>query len=58
MAIDKVRLQFTQRTALVADAVDVRIQLLMALAGGAIAAGADLAAVGTVQGEQLLGRGL
>ncbi|MNZ75112.1 hypothetical protein D3C78_935830 [compost metagenome] len=51
-------LELAQFAALVADAEGDRMGLLVFLAGGAIAAGADLAVARAMQGEQLLGRGL
>ena len=56
VAVDKMRLEFTQFTALVADAEGLRAGFMVLLARGAIAAGADFADVCAVQGEQLLGR--
>ncbi|MNI22606.1 hypothetical protein D3C73_761640 [compost metagenome] len=58
MTVDEVRLEFTQLAALVADAEGLLAGVVMPVAGRAVAAGADLTAVGTVQGQQLLGRGL
>ncbi|MNQ94994.1 hypothetical protein D3C85_1105340 [compost metagenome] len=56
MAVDKMRLEFAQFTALVADAEGLRTGFMVLLTRGAIAAGADFADVCAVQGEQLLGR--
>ena len=58
VSIDKMRLELTQFAALVADAEGLRAGFMVFLARGAIAAGANFADVGAMQGEQLLGRGL
>ncbi len=51
MPVDKVRLQLTQFTALVADAEGLRIGFMVLLASGAVATGADFADIRAMQGQ-------
>ncbi|MNL66902.1 hypothetical protein D3C87_1914360 [compost metagenome] len=51
MAVDKMRLEFAQFTALVADAEGLRTGFMVLLTRGAIAAGADFADVRAMQGQ-------
>ncbi|MNP35898.1 hypothetical protein D3C76_1292500 [compost metagenome] len=56
MAVDKMRLEFTQLVALVTDAEGLRARSVVFMATGAIAAGADLSVGGAMQGQQVPGR--